>query len=255
MDQSAGHVHGSTAEIWTNKPKIGVPMLNILHFHINDMSEDVTIDQRWLTQEERDMIVNDQIDEINFKEFKKDVTGQLLRYLILIYDQKVLAILYNQSEASQPIQIRYREFQVDMDVYQKVKFQRGANQWQFGKISFIPYQMLSSANKSHLDNITEAQIKNNMTMHCTERSFVRMPGYVDLDIYSMNSLDSVLTNPIKIAAPICKCKPAEDMQILHYEAIKQSSEEAVFAEIQTQIQTLMVLTMSTPGDEATLEEL
>ena len=70
-------------------------MLNILHFHINDMSEDVTIYQRWLNEAERDLIVNDQIDQIVFKEFKKDVTGQLLRYLILIYDQKVLAILYN----------------------------------------------------------------------------------------------------------------------------------------------------------------
>ena len=98
--------------------------------------------------------------------------------------------------------------------------------------------MVSSANKSHLDNIAEAPIKNNMTMHCTERSFVRMPGYVDLDIYSMNSLDSVLTNPIKIAAPICKIKPAEEMQICMYEAIKQSSEEAVFADIETNIQIL-----------------
>ena len=48
-DQSSGHVQGSKAEIWTAIPKIGVPMLNILHFHINDMSDEVSIEQRWLT--------------------------------------------------------------------------------------------------------------------------------------------------------------------------------------------------------------
>ena len=43
-DTNAGHVQGSTAEIWTTIPNIGVPMLNILHFHINDMSDEVSID-------------------------------------------------------------------------------------------------------------------------------------------------------------------------------------------------------------------
>lgn len=58
QDQDAGHVQGSTAQIWTSIPKIGVPMLNILHFHINDMSEEVSIDQRWLNQDERDIIMS-----------------------------------------------------------------------------------------------------------------------------------------------------------------------------------------------------
>lgn len=61
-------------------------MLNILHFHINDISDEVSIDQRWLTQEERDLIMNDRMDQVAFKEFKRDANGMLLRYLILIYD-------------------------------------------------------------------------------------------------------------------------------------------------------------------------
>ena len=59
---SAGHVQGSKAEIWTAVPQIGVPMLNILHFHINDMSDEVSIDQRWVTTQERDHIMNGNID-------------------------------------------------------------------------------------------------------------------------------------------------------------------------------------------------
>jgi len=166
-------------------------MLNILHFHINDMSDEVSIDNRWLTQGERDCIVNGRKDQVEFKEFKKDANGMILRYLILIHDQKVLDILYNPGEHADPESIRYREYRVDMDLMQSVKYQKGAPVFHFGKITNIPYQMLSSENKQHLDNIVEANIKNDPTMHCQERSFVRLPGYVDLEIYSTNSLDNL----------------------------------------------------------------
>ena len=97
-------------------------MLNILHFHINDMSDEVSIDNRWLTQEERDHIVNGRPDLVQFKEFKRDANGMLLRYLILIFDQKVLDILYNHGENASPESIRYREYRVDMDAYQIIKY-------------------------------------------------------------------------------------------------------------------------------------
>ena len=57
------------------------------------------------------------MDEIRFNEFKKDANGMLLRYLILIHDQKVLSILYNPGENADPEPIRYREFRVDPNVY------------------------------------------------------------------------------------------------------------------------------------------
>ena len=61
-------------------------MLNILDFHSNDVSDEVTIDQRWLTQDERDLVVGGKHDRLNLKEFKRDANGMLLRYLILIHD-------------------------------------------------------------------------------------------------------------------------------------------------------------------------
>ena len=88
--------------------------------------------------------------------------------------------------------------------------------------------MLSSENKHHCENIVEGTIKNQMTMHCLERSFVRLPGYVDVDIYSMNSLDSVKETPLKIAMTVCKLKPAMDHHVMQYEAIIGSRDEAIF---------------------------
>ena len=230
-------------------------MLNILHFHINDMSDEVSIDQRWLTQEERDLIVNGRMDQVPFKEFKRDVNGMLLRYLILIHDQKVLDILYNAGDNADPQPIRYREYKVDMDKYQTIKFQKGAPQFQFGKITFIPYQMVSTENKQHCEQIVEGTIKNQMTMHCQERSFVRLPGYVDVDVYSANSLESIRETPLKIAVPICKIKPAEEHHVMQYEAILASQDESIYQNIQQLLDTLSALLLCPPANDATVEDL
>jgi len=98
-------------------PKIGVPMLNILHFHINDTSDEIPIDQRWLTQDERDLLLSGNREQIRFPEFKKDANGMLLRYLILIYDQQVIDLLYNPGEKYDVESIRYRDHRVNMDEF------------------------------------------------------------------------------------------------------------------------------------------
>ena len=68
-------------------------------------------------------------------------------------------------------------------------------------------------------------------MHCQERSFVRLPGYVDVDVYSANSLESIRETPLKIAVPICKIKPAEEHHVMQYEAILASQDESIYQNI------------------------
>ena len=74
----------------------------------------------------------------------------------------------------------------------------------------------------------EGTIKNQMTMHCQERSFVRLPGYVDVDVFSANSLETIREAPLKIAVTICKLKPAEDHHVMQYEAIQASKDESIY---------------------------
>ena len=73
--------------------------------------------------------MNDNMDQVVFKEFKRDVNGMLLRYLILIFEQKVLDIIYKSGDNADPASIRYREYRVDMEKYQSIKFQKGAPQF------------------------------------------------------------------------------------------------------------------------------
>ena len=82
-----------------------------------------------------------------------------------------------------------------------------------------------------MENIVEANCKNDPTMHCLERSFVRLPGYVDVEIYSTNSLETLKETPLKIAATVCKLQTANEMQLMQYGALSSSRNEAVFCEL------------------------
>ena len=61
-------------------------------------------------------------------------------------------------------------------------------------------------------------------MHCQERSFVRLPGYVDVEIYSTNSLDTLREEPLRVAATVCKLHPAEEHHIMNYQALQSSQD-------------------------------
>lgn len=123
----------------------------------------------------------------------------------------------------------------------------------FGKINGIPYQMLSSENKQHLENIVEANVKYEPTMHCQERSFVRLPGYVDVEVYSTNSLDSLREEPLRLAATVCKLKPAPEQYVQQFEALRMSQRDGVFVKIESLVQTLKSTSESAPCGSGEVE--
>ena len=218
-------------------------MLNILHFHINDMSDEVSIDQRWLDQEERDCLMSGRRQQIRFPEFKRDANGMLLRYLILIHDQKVIDILYKPGEHQEPESIRYREYRINQDEYYTLQF-GNSNKYQYGRITNIPYRMISSENKQHVENIQEGNCKNPPTAHCQARTFIRLEGYVDIDLLSMDSLATILDEPRKISAVVCKLTQGSMHQQMVYESLKQAKEQEALVDIQEKIDTFSAITQS-----------
>jgi len=68
--------------------------------------------------------------------------------------------------------------------------------------------MLSTPNKQHIDKLVQGTVSNELDCHCNDRNFEKLPGYVDVDILSGDSLITVNAKPVKIAAAICKLLPA-----------------------------------------------
>ena len=92
IDETCGYVVGSKMKVYTSTYK--EDMLNIVHVHLNDMSDEVTIETDYMQDEQS---VND------FKEFKVDVSGQVLRYKILVKDMKIYSILYNTGNGIEEV--------------------------------------------------------------------------------------------------------------------------------------------------------
>lgn len=87
IDQECGLVLGSTIHIYTCEQTKSI--LNIIHCHINDMSDSVTLEVEYMGDGE---LVS------AYHEFKKDFAGLTLRYKVLVRDHKIYRVLYNQGE-------------------------------------------------------------------------------------------------------------------------------------------------------------
>jgi len=79
-----GYVEGSIMEIWTQM--IDDETLNIVHIHVNDTGEEVTMDVAYMHDDEN-------IE--SFHDFKTDITGNPLKYKIIVKGCKIHSVLYN----------------------------------------------------------------------------------------------------------------------------------------------------------------
>ena len=75
---------GSTIHIYTCE--LNKSILNIVHCHINDSSDSVTLEVEYMGDGE---LVS------AYHEFNKDAAGMTLRYKVLVRDHKIHRVLYN----------------------------------------------------------------------------------------------------------------------------------------------------------------
>ena len=61
-------------------------MLNIVHIHVNDMSDQVTLEVAYMADGET---------LAGYQEFKEDFSGRTLRYKVLVREQWIHRVLYN----------------------------------------------------------------------------------------------------------------------------------------------------------------
>merc|ERR1712048_1482289 len=101
LDDSAGYVVNSIIQIWTHqfKPQI----LNILHMHVNDTSDEVSLDVRYVMPEEKEKIEKDNFTD---EKFDNDVSGRPLRYKILVHNMTIWAVLYNTGSSIENLKFK-----------------------------------------------------------------------------------------------------------------------------------------------------
>lgn len=80
-----------------------------MHIHLNDTSEEAAIDVSYVTAEQ-DLILLDKGDFSNQK-FEKDAAGVVMRYKIIVHDQKVKAVLYNTGNSIERVNFKEMRFE------------------------------------------------------------------------------------------------------------------------------------------------
>ena len=60
--------------------------------------------------------------------------------------------------------------------------------------------------------------------HCKMRCFERLPGYIDINLISMDGLQTISSEPMQVAVPACKCEEPDDMSLMLYESHMMSME-------------------------------
>jgi len=125
----------------------------------------------------------------NHLEFKIDEMGIQLRYKVLVKNLTIFEILYNTGSSVEVVPFEEVRFEVGQKYSVKGVEDLSAEPL-FATIKSIPVQMLSCSEqyRGFADTLEATQAQFFMFGHCQRRCFERLPGYIDLEVWSMDGL-------------------------------------------------------------------
>lgn len=208
IDQECGYVAGSKVTVFTTE--YSKDMLNLMHIHINDTSDDVTCEVEYMVEGQ---------SLKDFEDFKTDAAGRVLRFKIIVKEQRVFKMLYNQGNGIIE-EIPFEEVRVSHgDIFILSPTIAGAQPGShpvYAKIEHLPVSMMASQDKRKLNGVVEGRTSFHMNGFCGHRYFERLPGFIDISV--LTSVESpaegghhliLLDSPVQMAVPICQLKPLD----------------------------------------------
>ena len=174
--------------------------INILHFHLNDTSEDITIEANYLEEDEK---------ILNLKFSQYDASGRQLTYRLIFQNRKLQKIYYFQNQNI--IEPDFKEIRFTPNSI--VKVLEGKYKNYHGKIHSFPNGYLCS--KKVDNNIKPkdmSEFKDYVQVEeCKERSLAELFGFIPIDLMyktdNKNENIEELDKKIKILIQCCKLYP------------------------------------------------
>jgi hypothetical protein len=185
---TTGLVSSSSIKVYTTL--YSKDILNILHIHLNDTSQEITVDSEFLEKDE---------DILKHKEFKLDAMGKRLTYKFLFKDYKLIKVYYSVSNdyIDEP---PFEEIRITPNNY--VRIQKGEYKNYIGQVKQFPIGMLARKDKDlgELQRMSSSGFQKEG--YCPDRHLEELPGFVSVEILFMNNSQPI-KDPINVSLPVC----------------------------------------------------
>lgn len=209
IDEHCGFVYDSLIQLYTQE--LNEHIVNLVHFHLDDMNEEISIDVVY-------MLPNQSWQE--YKDFDTDAKGMPLRYKILVKNGHVDSVLYNSG--SQVERLEFIEKKLKSEGYMKY-------QDMIVKIMNIPTGMLARDWRGKQMEIPESYLMNAPLDLCHSRHFVDLPGMVDAKVILANN--QVVEDGGELALPICCLDTLTESEESMLKSLLESHESAKMGNI------------------------
>ena len=191
---SSGLVSTSLIKVYTTL--YNKDILNVLHIHLNDTSQEISIDTVFLEK-------NDHIE--NYKSSSIDAMGKRLTYRIIFQDYKLVKIYYYASK-TYTHEPPFQEVRYTPNNY--VKILNGEYKNNYGQIKDFPIGMLARKD-NELAEITRMKSSGfQKEGNCPDRHLEELPGFLSVSVmFSNGNPPKKLKENINISIPVCFLVP------------------------------------------------
>lgn len=206
-------------------------ILNILHVHLNDTSEEITIDTAFIDKEEK---IKD------YKKFEVDIMGNKLTYKFIFKENNLVKIFYNVSQdfVDEP---PFEEIRLPPNHF--VQILEGDYKNYFGQVQNFPIGMLAIKKNSNSSNNKQEGLSKMKSFgyekegYCKDRHLEELPGFVSVKILFLPNFSEIEDkDEININIPVCYLRPlTNDEEIAFEKKIIIKEEEKKF-DIQEEIE-------------------
>ena len=204
VKNATGLVSSSSIKVYTTL--YSKDILNILHIHLNDTSQEITIDSEFLEKDEKIS---------NHKVFTVDALGKMLTYKLIFKDYKLIKVYYAVSNdfIDEP---PFEEIRINPNNY--VKILKGDYKNYFGQIKDFPLGMLARKDKElgELRKMSSSGFQKEG--YCPDRHLEELPGFISVKIlFNSGSPPQQLKDPIDISIPVCFLIPLTPEEQIKFE--------------------------------------
>ena len=199
---TTGLVSSSLIKVYTTL--YSKDILNILHIHLNDTSQEITIDSEFLEKDEQ---------ILNHKIFTVDAMGKRLTYKLLFKEYKLIKIYYavgNDYIDEPPFQ------EIRISASNIVKILRGEYKNYYGKVKDFPIGMLARKDKGN-DELKKMKSQGYQKEgYCGDRHLEELPGFVSVAVLYTGDMKEI-SGEINISIPVCYLSPLSPHEEVRFE--------------------------------------